>query len=214
MARSIDVKTPIGRFAFTDSLFKPQERDNGKKQYGCSILFPKGQPLIGKDENGNDVDLRKLAVETAVEAWGDKAVKMIEDGMIKNPFLDGDSKQGKNKSTGEPHAGFPGTTFIRCISGEEYAPRLFNKRRQPGATKDEFYSGCYGFAVINAFTWENDQNGKGISFGISMAQVTQDGERLGGGGGPNADKFLEKVADEGEAPAETKTGAGAAGLFA
>jgi hypothetical protein len=206
------MKTPIARFAFTDTLWTPQKRDNGTLQYGCSLLFPKGTDLIGTDEDGKPVNLKEMAVKAAVDEWGDKAKQMIADGIIKNPFLDGDGKQGKNKQTGEAHAGFPGTTFIRVISGGDYAPKLFNKKARP-ATKDELYSGCYGFAVINAFTWENRENGKGISFGISFAQVTKDGERLGGGGGINPDKWAEKIEDEGEAPASTKDGAGAGGLF-
>ena len=69
------------------------------------------------------------------------------------------------------------------------------------------------WSVVNAFTWENKENGKGISFGVSMIQKAKDGERLGGGGGVDVDKWAEKIDDEGEAPAETKTGQGAGGLF-
>ena len=83
----------------------------------------------------------------------------------------------------------------------------------PITSKEELYSGCFGYAVVNAFTWENKENGKGITFGISMFQKAKDGESLGGGGGGNPDEFFEKIADEGDAPAETKTGAGAGGLF-
>lgn len=205
MARSSDAKTPLARLAFTDSLFKPQERDNGKKQWGCSLLFPKGTDLSS---------LETLAVEAAKEEWGDKAVQMIKDGMIKSPFLDGDSKQGKNKKTGEPHSGFPGTTFIRVISGEEYRPKLVDQRVLPITERDQLYSGCYGYGVVNAFTWENKENGKGISFGISMIQKAEDGDKIGGGGGAgDAEEWFEKLADEGEAPESTKSGAGAAGLF-
>jgi hypothetical protein len=38
-------------------------------------------------------------------------------------------------------------------------------------------------------------------------------EILGGGGGPAPEKYFEAIADEGDAPAETKTGAGAKGFF-
>ena len=82
--------------------------------------------------------------------------------------------------------------------------------------KADVPSGSKGFAVINAFTWENKENGKGISFGISMVQVTkvaQGDEVLGGAGGPDPDKFFESLPDEGDAPESTKSGAGAAGLF-
>jgi hypothetical protein len=204
MARSKDVKTPLARLAFTDSLFKPQKTDRGTEQYSCTLLFPKGADLSA---------LKEAALEAAKEEWGDKAAQMIKDEIIKSPFLDGDGKQGKSKKTGEPHAGFPGHTFIRVISGGDYPPKLFDRRVQPTSSKDVIYSGVYAYAVVNAFTWDTKENGKGISFGVSLIQAAKDGERLGGGGGANPDEFFEKIEDEGEMPAETKSGAGAEGLF-
>lgn len=205
LARSEDIKTPEGRFAFTQDLFKPKSQEEGKpKQYGCTILFAKTTDISA---------LEAIAVKTATEAWGDKAVQMIKDGLIKNPFLDGDGPQGLSKKTGERHAGFAGHKFIRVTSGEEYKPKLFDQKRNPILSPEDFYSGCYGYGVINAYAWENAKNGKGLSFGISLAQKSKDGERLGGAGGPDPDKFLNTIEDEGEAPAETKTGKGAGGLF-
>lgn len=206
MARSEDVKTPLARLAFTDSLFKPQERKGGKKQWGCSLLWPKGTDLSV---------LEKAALDAAVEEWGPNAAQMIKDEIIKSPFLDGDSKQGKNKETGVPHDGFPGHRFIRVISGEDYRPKLINRQVLPITDKADCASGMLAYAVVNAFTWQNDENGKGISFGVSMIQVAKDdGTRLGGtGGGGNPEQFFEKIADEGDAPDSTKSGAGAAGLF-
>ena len=207
MARSQDLKTPECIVAFAHTLFEPQERDNGKKQFGCSLLFKKGTDISA---------LQNLALEAAKAEWGDKAVQWIKDEVIKNPFLDGDGKQAVSKKTGERHAGFAGHTFIRCISGEDFKPKVFDRKRNPVMDKADVPSGSKGFAVINAFTWENKENGKGISFGISMVQITKkaEGEEvLGGAGGPDPDKFFEKIEDEGDAPASTKNGDGAAGLF-
>ncbi|MGE0211803.1 MAG: ssDNA-binding protein [Parvibaculaceae bacterium] len=204
MARAPDIKTPLCRVAFTQGLWELQTTDRGGKQWSCSLLFPKGTNIAALHEN---------ALAAAVEEWGDKAAQMIKDKLIHSPFLDGDGPQGKSKKTGEPHAGFPGNTFIRVISGEDYRPKLVNQKVLPITSKDELYSGCYGYAVVNAFTWENKEKGKGISFGISMFQKAKDGERLGGGGGGNPEDHFEKIEDEGDAPAATKTGAGAEGLF-
>ncbi len=204
MARAPDIKTPLCRVAFTQGLWELQTTDRGGKQWSCSLLFPKGTNIAALHEN---------ALAAAVEEWGDKAAQMIKDKLIHSPFLDGDGPQGKSKKTGEPHAGFPGNTFIRVISGEDYRPKLVNQKVLPITSKDELYSGCYGYAVVNAFTGENKEKGKGISFGISMFQKAKDGERLGGGGGGNPEDHFEKIEDEGDAPAATKTGAGAEGLF-
>lgn len=203
MARSENLKTPLCRFAYTQHLFKLKKDDNGKESWNCTLLFPKDADLSA---------LKELALAAAKEEWGDKAVQMLKDGLIHNPFLDGDGPQGKNKQTGEPHKGFPGTTFIRVQSGKDFRPKLVDNQVLPIASPEDFYSGCYGYAVVNAFTWENKEKGKGISFGISMAQKTREGEKLGGGEA-NPEQYFEKVADEGEAPAFTKSGAGAAGLF-
>lgn len=205
MSRSEDVKTPKAIVAFAHTLFEPQERDNGKAQYGCSLLFDKSADLS---------ELKKAAAEAAISEWGDKAKQMIKDEIIKTPFLDGDGKQGLSKKTGERHAGFAGRTFIRVISGADYKPKVYDKRRNPVMDKADVPSGSEVFAVVNAFTWENKENGKGISFGISMMQVVKVAEGpevLGGGGGPDPDKYFEKIEDD-DAPA-TKKGGDAASMF-
>lgn len=205
MARSEDLKTPMARFAWTENLFKARAQEEGQKaKFGCTLLFPKDVDLSA---------LKEAAGKAAIEEWGDKAVQWIKDGVIKSPFLDGDGPQGINKKNGERNAGYAGHTFIRVTSGADFKPVVVNQLRNPVVEASGFPSGYYGFAVVHAFTWENAKNGKGITFGISLAQVAKEGERLGGGGGPDPDKFFEKIADEGAAPAETKSGAGAGGLF-
>lgn len=198
-----DIKTPECTFAFAHGFFETGE--NGK--YTPTLLFDKSTDISA---------LHKAAADEAVAKWGEKAIQWIKDGLIKSPFLDGDGKQAISKKTMERHPGFAGKTFIRCSSGADYKPKLFDRRRNPIMDKADCPSGSRGFAVINPFTWENDEQGKGISFGISMAQVlhvAQGDEILGGGGGPNPDKFFEALPDDGDAPESTKSGAGAAGLF-
>lgn len=204
MARSEDVKTIELRWAFTNGLFELQTTQAGKKQWNVTGLYAKSADVS---------KLEAAALEAAVAEWGDKAKQMIKDGLIHSPFLDGDGPQGKSKKTGEPHAGFPGHKFIRFISGEEYRPKLFNRQLLPITSKNDFKSGDYGFGVVNAFTWENKEKGKGISFGISMIQKSRDGESLGGSGGADPESYFEKLEDAGDAPDTTKSGAGAAGLF-
>lgn len=201
----VDVKTPTARIAFAPTLFVPQKRDSGKTQYGCSLLFPKD----------TDISVLQQAVLEAVEAeWGAKALQMLKDGLIKSPFLDGDGKQGKNKQTGEAHAGFPGHKFIRVTSGADYKPKVFDRARNPVMSVAGCPSGSWGFGVVNPFCWENAENGKGVTFGISLLQVTKVAEGadiLGGGGGVNPDDWLETVEDNGNMA--SKTGGGSASSF-
>ncbi len=203
-ARSEDTKTPLARVAFADGLFKLREKDNGRKEYQCTLLYPKGSDISS---------LTKLISQVAEEAWPGKAKALVESGVLKNPILDGDGPQGASKKTGERHAGFAGQHFIRVASGEDYRPKLVNQKVLPITSKDELKSGDYGFPVIHAMAWEDDKGGKGISFGISMFQKAKDGESLGGGGAGNPEEHFEAIPDEGDAPAETKKGDGAGGLF-
>lgn len=207
MARAEDVKTPLAIASFTGDLFTPRERDNGSKGYGMTLLFNKATNLGALQEN---------ALQAALAEWGDKAKAWIKDGVIKTPFLDGDGPQGISKKTGERHKGYAGHKFIRCTSGADYKPKVFDGKRLPVLTVDGIPSGSQVYAVVNAYTWENEKNGKGISFGVSLVQVAkvaEGDEILGGTGGPDPDKWLETIDDAGDAPASTKDGAGAAGLF-
>lgn len=205
MARSDDIKTPLARLAYTDDLFVPRANDKGVKKWGCSLLFPKTTDMSA---------LHAAALQAAEKEWPGKAAQWIKDQVIKSPFLDGDGPQAVSRKTGERNAGFAGCWFIRTSSGEDYRPKLVDRKILPITSKDgPLYSGAYGYAVVAFWTWEDAKNGKGISCNLSMIQVAKDGERLGGGGGVDVDKWAEVIPDEGAAPEATKTGAGAAGLF-
>jgi hypothetical protein len=203
-SRSKDVKTGLVRAAFVDSLFKPQADDFGKNWWTCTLLIPKSEPLTLYEG---------LILEAGTAEWGDKFKSLRQNKLIHNPILDGDGPQGCHKKTGERYAGFANSWFIRVKSGEAYRPALIDRQKLPIVDREKLYSGCYGYAVINCFTWENEKKGKGLTFGISMFQSAEKGERLGGGGGVDVDKWAEVIPDEGEAPAAVKTGAGAGGLF-
>lgn len=206
-SRSEQFKTPaLVRASFVDGLFELQKDDWGNLNWTATLLIPKSDSLAVYE---------KAALEAAAAEWGgvEKATKLIKDKIIHSPFLDGDGPQGRSKKTGEPHEGFPGHWFLRVKSGEAYRPTLIDRKKLPITSRDQLYSGCYGYAVLHVFTWENDKKGKGLTFGIDMFQVAKDGDRLGGGGGVDVDKWAETIPDEGAAPESTKGGAGAGGLF-
>jgi hypothetical protein len=105
------------------------------------------------------------------------------------------------------------------VATRQEAPVRFRSQTVPvprfGNGDDQIKSGDYGFAVLHAYTWTNDQNGDGVSFGIDYLQKTKAGEPLGGtgAGGVDVGSVYEAVEDTGAAPEATKTGAGAGGLF-
>lgn len=211
MARSREIKTPLAIAAFTLGLFKLQkfEGDDGTKEsWNVSLLFPKTTDISS---------LKAIAGEAAIAEWGDKAGQMTADGLIHSPFLDGDGPQGKSKKDGKPHKGFPGTTFIRCTSGKDYRPKVYDRQKIDVLSVEGCPSGSQVYGVVSAHTWEHKKtNRRGVTFGISMVQVVKiaaGDEILGGGAGGDPDKYFDAIADEGAAPKETKSGAGAGSLF-
>lgn len=219
--RTEDFKLENVRLSYPSLLtLKKRVEKNGtvKFNYEAVLLYPKGPPLTGKSSNGQPLDVVAECIRIATEHWGEKAVDMIKTELIRNPFKDGDGKDGLVKKTGEKKPGYEGHKFISVSANEKRQPKCFGSTVGADGKLVELtdpaalYPGCYVHAVVNAYTWENDLGGRGISFGVSMVQFAKDGERIGGGGGPSADSFFEGVVDKGAAPAAAAGGAG--NLFA
>ena len=205
MARSEAFKTPLVRLSYAQSLYKPRaQQEGGKLKFGCTLIF----------DLKERAELEKIVAKVITDEWGPKGLEKAKAGLIKSPFLAGDGKEARNKTSGELHPGMGADKFfIRVQANEDRPPWVRWKDPNNQETESTVYSGCYGKAVVNAFAWDNPQNGCGVSFGIEGFQKLQEGERLGGSGGQDPEKWVETIEDAGEAPAETKSGAGAQGLF-
>ena len=203
-ARSDNFKSPECRLSYAKGLWKPRKisETSTREAYGCTLIFPvSARPA-----------LEKIAAEVITTEWGDKGLERAKQGLIHAPFIAGDGPQARNKETGEIKTGLgPDVFFIRPTAGIEYPPQVRWRDPNLQMTENEVYSGCYGKAVLNIFSWHNSQQGDGVSFGIAMFQKLREGEKLGGGG-IEPDKWMEEVPDEGPATA-TEGGRGASGLF-
>ena len=203
-ARADDFKSPLCRLSYAQSLFKARANEGGgAPKFGCTLIFPKvDRPA-----------LEKIVAKVIQDQWGPQGLERARKGLIKSPFLAGDGKEAHSKKTGELNAGLgPDVFFIRPTANEDRPPRVWYRDPNHQETEDVVYSGCYGKAVLNAFAW-SAASGDGVSFGILGYQKLQDGERLGGSGGIDPEKWSETIADDGPVPETAKTGAGAAGLF-
>jgi hypothetical protein len=210
-----------GTFLF---LLTPQKRENNgviKFTYSGSFLWPKTVELIGKTADGKTINIQEEAARTAVEGFGDKALGLIKEKVIPNPFLDGDGPQAVSKKTGERHKGFAGHSFIRASATEKFPPDVRDDvlgadgKLVKITDQNRLKWGAYYHIVTNILAWEHPQNGKGLSFGLAAVQYAKDGEALGNGGsGGGADSFFEGVAPTADAAKAAATGAGAGGLFA
>ena len=217
MASSTEIKTGLCRLSYARDLFTARAVDPKKPDYkifGCTLIFPKSDKV-------SRAALETLALDTIKAEWGDKGVKWLTDKIIKTPFFAGDGAEARYKSgekAGELNPGMgPDVWFIRVSAQPDRPPAVRWKdpnRQEVEKFPDGVYSGCYGKAVVNAFTSDHPQGGKRLSFGIAMFQKHSEGELLGGAAGSiDTDKYYETIADDGPAPDATKEGAGAGGLF-
>jgi hypothetical protein len=220
---SAQFKTPPCRISYVQNMINRVE----KKDQAGNVIKKNGVPVTEQQctlifDKSVDMNGFQNAIKEAITAeWGDKAVERFKNETIRNPILKGDGKEARVKKgdkAGEIHEGLgPDKFFIRVATRQE-APVRFRSQTVPvtlGNGDDQIKSGDYGFAVLHAYTWTNDQNGDGVSFGIDYLQKTKAGEPLGGtgAGGVDVGSVYEAIPDEGDAPAATKTGEGAAGLF-
>jgi hypothetical protein len=63
----------------------------------------------------------------------------------------------------------------------------------PITDEDEFYSGCYGYASVSFFAYDNGVS-KGVTCGLNALLKSRDGERFGGGSSAEAD-FADILGD-------------------
>jgi hypothetical protein len=186
-ANSGDFKSPECRLSFSEGLWAPTSQGGeGEPKYGCTLIFDKKHAA----------ELMKQVVKVVHMKWGDKGVERLKAGQIKNPIFKGDSPQAHSKQTGELWAGFgPDVVFIRTKNHADAPPRVLFRSKLVDATKDEVYSGCYGFAVLNAYSWEHPTGGLGVTFNIRMFQKLRDGESLGGRTPVDVDKWYVETGD-------------------
>lgn len=218
MASSATFRTPTGRFSYVHNMLTRVT----KKDDNDNVIMKDGKPVTEQQctlifDMKTDRAVFDKALEEAIMAqWGEAGMKRAKEGMIKLPYLKGDGPEAKSKKTGELHPGMgPDVWFVRVATRLEAPVRFRSEHIAPslGSGEDQIKSGDYGFAILHAYCWSNAKKGDGVSFGIDYIQKTRGGEILGGGGGIDVGSVFEQVEDAGEAPASTKSGEGAGGLF-
>jgi hypothetical protein len=175
--KSEKILTPEFRLSFP-ALFEAREF-NGKKKFGCTMLFDKKADL-------------KLLVNALLEAVKSElpkeydkfvtAFKSFPDvpeyiGKFKQPFLNGDGREWE---------GYAGTVFIRASS--LYQPGVIDRKKVEIIDPEEVYAGSYGRATVNIFVYPSKDGGKpGIGVGLRNYQKLRDGEKFSSRGNPESD---------------------------
>ena len=170
-----DTSVRIGEVRFSyANVFEPRANSNGDPKYSCAILIPK--------DNTAAVKLVEDAIAAAQEIgksskWGGKIPRPC-----KNPLRDGDLDRDDPVYEGHWFINASASTkskpAVKILDGGILADALDN---------EDFYSGCYGAAVINFYPYDSNGN-KGVGAGLNVVLKTRDGEKLSGG--INADAAL------------------------
>lgn len=169
------------RFSYAN-VFRPtavEGSDNAK--YNVSLLIKKNHPQLGEI---------KKKIELAI-AGGHPKWKSKRPANLKLPLRDGDKDRPDNPE-------YKGHYFLGANSNIK--PKIVDKDLNEITDPEEFYSGCYGNASINFYTYGAAGN-FGVACGLNNLQKTKDGERLASGSTPEED--FGDIENEEEAEVDT-----------
>lgn len=177
---STKVVTGKVRFSYANVWVPTSVEEGQEKKYNVSILIPK------KDKE----TLAKITKAIDAEA---EALKTANGGKLPKdwhyPLRDGDEEY-----PGDPI--MEGQMFIRASSKNK--PGIVDRDTDPILNQEEFYSGCYGRASVNAYFFgvNPPRPKKGVTFGLNNLQKLEDGDPLGGGRSRAEDDFSEAYEDD------------------
>ena len=140
--------------------------NGGAPKYSVSLIIPKSDTKT--------VEKIKAAIQAAYEEGqsklkgNGKSVPALS--VIKTPLRDGDTERPDDEA-------YKNCYFINANSAT--APGIVDADRNPVLTRSEVYSGVYGRASINFYSFNSNGN-KGIAFGLNNLQLIRAGEPLGG----------------------------------
>lgn len=153
-------------------VFEPESFNGGEPKYSVILSFPK--------ENATLLE----TIKGAIEVCKNKAEQVMYGGKLPKNFKVCEIKDGDEDYETE---GFPGQWVIKASS--RFKPEVVKKavvvgkvQTVPITDEDEFYSGCYGYASVAFFAYDNGVS-KGVTCGLNAVLKTKDGERFGGSRG-------------------------------
>jgi len=161
--------SPVGRVSY-QHVFQPQantEDPSKPKKYSLVLIFD--------PENMNDAD--KAAWEKMKEAaniaLSAKFKKRTNE--MKNPFRDGNVKEGKPE--------YEDKIFVTFSTQENADPDMNPKVVGPNNKRifqesGDFYNGCYARVTYNASAFDHTAGNKGVAFYLNNVQKVRDGEKL------------------------------------
>lgn len=163
------------RFSFVN-VFEPKADLSGRMKYSAQLIIPKEGQILGQDAK-NVVDKIHQAVMDAADkavAKGKLTKQQITSSKFKKPLRDGDEAYEDNP---EQNGAVKDCWYLNASNTTP--PGVVDRQAKPIMDKEEFYSGCYGYADIQFFGFNQAGN---IGVGVSLQNVMKkkDGDRLDG----------------------------------
>ena len=164
-------------------LFEPRMNQNKTaEEYSCALILDPDEPSTEK--------LLELVEKVAIDRFGPKAPRLLENKRLKHPVHDGDEK--------EDDEAFAGKYYVNCKSRRQ--PEVVDQSVQPILDPDEVFGGCYVNVTVGLYAYDQE-GGKGVGVGLNNVQLIEKGDRITGA--KSAAEEFEALDDEGKKPGRT-----------
>lgn len=156
---------PDTRWSYAN-VWEAKSINGGTPKFSVSLIIPKSDTRT--------LNRIKAAIEAAYKEGegklkgNGKTVPPLSS--IKQPLRDGDIERPDDEA-------YANAYFVNANSAT--APGIVDSNLNPILERSEVYSGVYGRASINFYTFNSNGN-KGIACGLNNLQKIRDGESLGG----------------------------------
>lgn len=153
-------------------LLKAESYESQPPKFSVQLLWsqndtPALEPLI------------QVINEVAVEEFGDKAVQMFKDHLLKHPLHRGSIEKPDKEL-------YKDKIYTNVSAPEDRRPAIIDQRGCAITTDADIYSGCTIRCSVSVYAY-NKSGGKGVAIGLNGVQVVAKGPRLDGGSDPMTD---------------------------
>lgn len=176
----------VVRFSYLH-VWEPYAMDGAEKEkYSACLLIPKSDKKLVAQINKGIEAAKEVG---KVKKWNGKI-----PSKLKLPLRDGDEDNDRDDESKYGHF------YINANTDANKPPEIVEKNNGklvPISDRNEFYSGCYGYASISFYPFESNGN-RGIACALNNLMKTKDGEPLGGVREKAETEFAEIAVDENE----------------
>jgi hypothetical protein len=151
------------RFSYAH-VFEPRGFDGNTPKYSASLLIDKSDEALVKRIK----EALQVAIDEGIpKKWGGKKPAKLDICL-----RDGDTERPEDPN-------YAGKYYINASNVKQ--PTVLNQYAKP-ATQDEFYSGCYGVAVVDFYPHSHKNMKHGVYAQLLAVMKTEDGESFGASG--------------------------------